>query len=53
MRVASVSSTLKIGAAVMEMGPLGLKYDKNGIFCQKNLFLPDSSQKAESAAGGG
>ena len=52
-RVASVSGTLKIGGVSMETGPLGSKYDKNGIFCQKNRFLPDSSQKAESAAAGG
>ena len=53
MRVASVSGTLKIGGVHMETGPLGSKYDKNGIFCQKNRFLPEASQKAESAGGGG
>ena len=38
---------------VMKWTPLGLKNDKNGMFCQKKIFLLDANQKSESAVGVG
>ena len=41
--------------AVTKRTPLGLKTDKNGIFCQKNIFclLPAGNQTLQWAGGGG
>ena len=53
IRVASVSGTLKIGGVLMETGPLGSKYDKNGIFCQKIDFCLMPARKQNLQRGGG
>ena len=52
-RVASASGTLKIGGLYMKWTPYGKNLTEIEFFVKKNRFLPDASQKSESAAAGG